>query len=278
VVTVNVSDGKETESFPVIRRFICSYSPYFRVLFNRRQQAGETPEIDFEEQPEVFSLFVNWVYLHYITRDSGLKWDLPDINSLFRLWILGGKIRSARLRREVMEIILSEEGYVGATTYETMAYVYANTESGCPLRKVLVDRASLGDLHSVGMLFRELDVDPARRLPPAMMAEMLMAYNYRLSLAAKPIRHRRTYKEIADGAPKLGRKRPQGVPSRVKEARIQAQAAQRGLECVIQFWLRERPLTLAERNAGPRQSTAFKTHPASSTNPVIPYSLIPIHS
>lgn len=208
MVTVHVSDGIDAESFPMLRRFICPSSPYLRRVFWHRQQAGQTPELDIHEQPRVFTLYVNWVYLGIIINDGGSEQDLHDINDLFRLWILADKMRTRSLQREVLEMIRLEEGYHGTIRYETMAYVYENTESGCALRKYLVDRATLGDLESVGTLFRNLELRPLQQLPAAMMGEMLMAYNYRVSIAARPHRHRRTCKEISLGAPKFGRRRP----------------------------------------------------------------------
>ncbi|TVY92072.1 hypothetical protein LAWI1_G004279, partial [Lachnellula willkommii] len=140
-VTVVVGKGERKEKFTVYKKFICYYSPFFNVAFNKLNGLfveDKSQTVDFEDTtPKAFSIFVRWLYRQSIRDNRGA---LPQAHLLARLWILSDKLLSVGVQNAAIEG-LCEKGWFGNNgSVAEISYVYKNTKAGSPLRQLLIDQ------------------------------------------------------------------------------------------------------------------------------------------
>lgn len=152
---------------------------------------GLLPEFDIEEHPEVFSLLINYKFLGGIIKDSGLIKDRPDCNTLLRLAVLAESVGEVDLMRRAIFRLKLPFYKTQRADEETTRHVYENTTTGHVLREILLSRVGYPQCHIVATLFNDPDSKVHKPWPTAMMGEMLMKYNYRVSRARQRIPHKR---------------------------------------------------------------------------------------
>lgn len=131
MVTVNVKNGEDEQSFQVHKNFICHYSPYFNAAFNGRFLEGTTQALDLDDtNPKVFSLFVTWLYTQQI-KDGGEKLKRKDMADM---WMLADKVLVPQLQNQVMKVLLSKDDLTGGFDRSAVERIYENTSEDSPLR------------------------------------------------------------------------------------------------------------------------------------------------
>ena len=119
--------------------------------------------MDLEDtDPEVFGIFVNWLYTQKLVNSLG---DDPTVSILLKLWILGNRFLAQNLQNQTLDR-LDKLRFRKGLPSSSFCYVYKNTAVGSPLRRYLVD---LRSIDSMG-----LSVDK-RDYPPQMLVDIVNA-------------------------------------------------------------------------------------------------------
>ncbi|KAH9212761.1 hypothetical protein DL95DRAFT_391069 [Leptodontidium sp. 2 PMI_412] len=147
IVKVNVHacgdgfiDGDEThhQSFPIHKNHICHYSPFFDAAFNGNFAEGESQEVDlYEVKPEIFGIFVNWLYTQEIMSEDG---EAPSVRSLVYLWLLADRILVSSLQNQAIDLIERTRQQKGNDRLpsEIFPIIYDNTNANSGLRLYVV--------------------------------------------------------------------------------------------------------------------------------------------
>ena len=151
-VTFFIGEGDNPTKFLVHKEFACHYSPVLKRAFNSEFVEGQTQTYRLEDTTEqAFRLLVQWLYSQKFElplgeyKDNGQIIDpevmralMAEENSLAELWVLADKLCIPALQNLVIDtihMICSVRERVPASTYR---YIYENTESGSPLRRLVV--------------------------------------------------------------------------------------------------------------------------------------------
>jgi hypothetical protein len=145
MVTVNVSlhENAPKQPFLIHKNFICHYSPYFDAAFNGNFVEGETQTLDLEDtHPEVFGVFVQWLYTQQIIEPEESQRTLSQPRRLMSLWILADKVLVPRLQNETFRRIdcfrKGATPELWTSVREIYHDIYNNTQIESPLREYFV--------------------------------------------------------------------------------------------------------------------------------------------
>lgn len=158
MITVKVTDRNlPSETFYVHENVLCAQSDFFRKACQGsfRESAIRTIELK-EEDPEVFSKFLEWIYFGDYEITAG-----KELDELFSLYIFADKIQTSRLKNEIIDKLMS----IAETTERQklseahIRLVFANTPSASKLRDWIVRDAYFNDVRYFDDEFRELSKD-----------------------------------------------------------------------------------------------------------------------
>lgn len=97
---VHILVGPRKKKFSVHQKLL-SASPYFEEAFNGPFLEAKTMTLTLKEDaPEIFSAFIEWLYVH----DSNTAKDF-DIDNLISLYIFSDKIQNVALKDYAMDIL-----------------------------------------------------------------------------------------------------------------------------------------------------------------------------
>jgi hypothetical protein len=135
---VEITVGTENlQTFTVHKSFICHYSPYFEAAFNNNQSLfveGKTQRMTVPNiSPDVFGLFVKWIYYKKVTDNSNKP---PSTFQLVTLWIQGARFRTPGLQNIALKSLFGKHFCTEAPSFK---YLYSNTRPGSALRRLFVD-------------------------------------------------------------------------------------------------------------------------------------------
>jgi hypothetical protein len=103
--------------------------------------------MDLDADPEIFALFVNWVYCQNVAHPSGQA--IRKEADYFYLWIMADRFLVPRLQNAVIETlagkIKNHQRPVFQGSHKCIQYVYRNTRKGSPIRRLLLQRFMFGD-------------------------------------------------------------------------------------------------------------------------------------
>ncbi|KAL2065906.1 hypothetical protein VTL71DRAFT_3576 [Oculimacula yallundae] len=142
--TSSFEDGEmsnqQSQTFPVHKNHLCHYSPFFDAALNGSFAEASTNTISLSAvKPEVFRMFVNWVYTQALVAAA--------IPSALEVYFLADRLLIPSLQNAAIDLI--ETIRVKTDKYrlpsEIFPLVYAKTRVGSLLRKyVVMVSSSLG--------------------------------------------------------------------------------------------------------------------------------------
>ncbi|RBR12964.1 hypothetical protein FVER53590_06547 [Fusarium verticillioides] len=133
--TTSFSNYDETKSFktwclPI--NLVSHYSPYLKEVISSFKQSGKRISLH-GVPPEVFGLFVEWMYYG--------SYESPSVVSIFnadaKCWVLGDKLRSIEFKNCAMRRLHEQHTrptFGRPMTCDDVQYVYSNTSPGSQLR------------------------------------------------------------------------------------------------------------------------------------------------
>jgi hypothetical protein len=135
---VDIYVGSENTHWILHEKLLCARSKFFSQIFYKKTSSASTTNKSFglpDEEDEPFRLFVGWLYsAHIITPE-----EENDLGNLFDLYLMGEKWAIAGLVKDTLEAV--RKYYRVSETYpglRRVQYIYANTDSQSPMRKLLV--------------------------------------------------------------------------------------------------------------------------------------------
>ena len=138
--TVDIVVGPEKETFRVHKKLLCSRAPVFDKMFNGSFKEAETQQASLpEDDPEAFSIFLEWLYSGSILppgKDDNSKLVLND---QIKLYCFAEKYCLAQLMDYTISAsiaFLNERK--GLPTCDHIEMAYNHTASGSPLRRFMV--------------------------------------------------------------------------------------------------------------------------------------------
>ena len=138
--------GPERAQFLVHKDVICQVSDFFTKAFNSEFSEAKTASMDLpEEDPNLFEVFVRWLY-HPLIEDA--KETHPDAEKkshtlLVRLYLLADKYSIVTLKRSIIDhlvfyIRLNPAG-IYAPSLHDLSKIYENAPASSGLRKLFLD-------------------------------------------------------------------------------------------------------------------------------------------
>jgi hypothetical protein len=114
-------------------------------------QAASTPECLTDVDPEVFGLFVQWLYTQSLLN----KYGQPAYqHRLIGLWVLAKRLCMAQLQNDAINMLDERRILENCIQVKSLRFVYENTETGDALRRYLVD-VCLPRMHTFSLEIRE---------------------------------------------------------------------------------------------------------------------------
>jgi hypothetical protein len=126
-------------------KLLSTRSQFFSQIFHKKSPGGKTslpPSTESnktlglpDEEDEPFRLFVGWLYSSHIPVPE----QESDLSNLFDVYLMGEKWAIASLIKDVLEAV--RKWYRISDTFpglRRVQYIYANTDSESPMRKLLV--------------------------------------------------------------------------------------------------------------------------------------------
>jgi hypothetical protein len=137
-----------------------------RTAFTGNFIEAETQSIDLDDvEPEVFDIFVQWLYTSELHKHGS---NLPRGDLLIKLWVLADRLMIQKLQNTAICAIehkVMKEDLVVRT--DQVKYIYENTVSGSPLRRLIVDQCS--NLHHESFALRR----PIEDYPKDMLFDLV---------------------------------------------------------------------------------------------------------
>ncbi|KAH9215304.1 hypothetical protein DL95DRAFT_249351, partial [Leptodontidium sp. 2 PMI_412] len=117
--------------FVVHKDFACHYSPVLEAAFNGNFIEGQTQEYKFYDTgEEATRLLVHWLYTQ--------KLD-TIVLTLIELWVLCERLIIPRLQNAIIHEIQCVTEHTNTIPVSCFKYIYENTASNNPLRRIYVD-------------------------------------------------------------------------------------------------------------------------------------------
>lgn len=172
-----VSIGPEKTKFDVHKGPLCYYSSYFKAaLKGGFKESRERVVVLKDETEETFKLFYLWLYSQKIL--VPVSTTLKDWQQLVKLFVFADKRGIPKLRNNVIDAMVERDIRLRVDPIALNVYVYDNTPSSSPLRKLLVDivawNTNVHGLQFVALLYRMYrgDLDSGSYLPSSQPREM----------------------------------------------------------------------------------------------------------
>ncbi|KAH7363881.1 hypothetical protein BKA65DRAFT_472250 [Rhexocercosporidium sp. MPI-PUGE-AT-0058] len=149
---VTLFAGMSPNRFVVHKDFACHYAPVLEAAFNGKFIEGHTQVYKFQDTgEEAVRLLVHWLYtqkldtivLNDLHKQGGSENHSKHLNSQSRamveLWVLCERLLIPRLQNEIITEIERVRKHTQVISISNLKYVYENTPSDSPLRRVHVD-------------------------------------------------------------------------------------------------------------------------------------------
>jgi hypothetical protein len=133
MITVNVKYGNISQRFDIHKSFVCYYSPFFDTTF----AAGSQTLAVLDLKPEVFSIFVHWIYFQELAYDEN---NPPSMDKLVDLWFLARKFQIPRLQNFALAAMDHRRVHFNERL-SCYHRIYRNTAEGSPFRRYAVQVA-----------------------------------------------------------------------------------------------------------------------------------------
>ncbi|KUJ07483.1 uncharacterized protein LY89DRAFT_677715 [Mollisia scopiformis] len=193
VVTINVGEADDLESFVIHQHLLTHYSSYFATAFSPPHTEAETKIMTLPIIcPDTFGLVTHWLYTQQL--DLIPQEQASNVLPLAKLWCLAAKFRIAKLQNKVMSWLQPlTEGLQGDSLKEFLCFVYENEEGESlergVLKKLAIDRMAWGTSAKAlgvwiqgGFLPGEMVVDVLMALKGDKEGARLGAWEYFVSL------------------------------------------------------------------------------------------------
>ena len=136
----HINVGVNETPFDVHLELLCDYSPYFDSLYKDRsvKPVPESPVCFPDDDPDVFSELLGWMYRGTISSDLATRTKIPI---LLRLWVLAEKFGISGLQNDAIQLckLAMDKSPGGIFGCDTIRYVYTRTLPESPLRLLVVD-------------------------------------------------------------------------------------------------------------------------------------------
>lgn len=131
--------------FLVHKNFAYHHSPVLKAAFESTFIEGETQTYKIDDvTPATFTLFVQWLYTQNVVHNPITEDVSGAINqhwhSLIHLWVLAEKLMVPRLQNITINAIEKFRKSSLTLPLNEFDYVYENTDTGSPLRRILVEQ------------------------------------------------------------------------------------------------------------------------------------------
>lgn len=115
------------------------WSDFFRAAFSGRFKESKEHRISLpDDEPTDFEVYVHFVYTGSLSggkdNDHEIPWD-----HLCKLWILGDKYLAPALCNNVTNTMLAKYDFDNTIPADSLDFVFENTMSKAPLRKLILD-------------------------------------------------------------------------------------------------------------------------------------------
>lgn len=146
--TFDIAVGPQGEISSVHEKLIRASSPFFdKALSGAWQESHERTVRLPEDEPEIFAIYVHWLYYATVPVVCGETGDMRDIEylNLAKAYTLGDKLMDVKFQDATIDAIVetSQVGLVdGLRWYPgtgVVQYVYQNTKVSASIRTLLVD-------------------------------------------------------------------------------------------------------------------------------------------
>lgn len=154
----NTSEYYPEKMFQVHKSVLCQTSRFFQTATKPRWTAQRKKPIDLsEDDPEIFALYVQWLYTGSVAVKSkredndeddaepekgNVEIRVEDISCrcLVKCYVLGEKLMDLTYQNVIMELLLTLAPVrTGIPSYDTIRIAYKGTTTNSPLRKLFVD-------------------------------------------------------------------------------------------------------------------------------------------
>lgn len=131
---VDIYVGEENTHWILHEKLLCHHSPFFRKIFYAKGSTTQSFGLP-EDDDNAFKTFVGWLY----SSSLPVPREESDLGVLFDLYLMAEKFQIPNLIADVLQVV--REWYKFSDSYpglRRVQYIYANTESGSPMRHMLV--------------------------------------------------------------------------------------------------------------------------------------------
>lgn len=153
--------GSEEKAFSVHENLIRASSIFFdKALSGNWKESHERVIKLPEDEPEVFAIYVHWLYFRTFAVFRGKPDALESVDHLrlAKAFVLGDKLLDQEVQDAVMDAFVEsmstpdKNGHLWYPTGPTVGYAYENTNSSAPIRELLLDASTL---HSNSSWYRQ---------------------------------------------------------------------------------------------------------------------------
>lgn len=140
---VKISIGPEKKLYTIHKDLICHHSEYFRAAYNGRWKESEDG-VELEDvEPEVFGIFVHWLYLQRMPKNDRSFFhltgsDIPKHNRLLLLkaCVFGDRFMAFSFKKAAHNQYIDSSNFV--LWYEHVIYAFGNLAGDDLLLKAMV--------------------------------------------------------------------------------------------------------------------------------------------
>ncbi|TIA19722.1 hypothetical protein D6C81_04587 [Aureobasidium pullulans] len=142
-----LGDGPKAsrKTFVVHKNLLMTVSGFFAMGLTSSFKEADTGIFEMEEEdPDVFSIFIHWIYFNRLFKmktspSSATDEDSEEWDCLPRLYTLGERLNAPRFKDAVISATIEKvkESQVMPDNWAT--YVYQNTVAPCGMRRLIVD-------------------------------------------------------------------------------------------------------------------------------------------
>lgn len=144
---MSLAVGPETHTYIVHEQMLCEHALFFQSAVKKEWNEGKERTIPLpEDDPEVVSLYLNWIYNKRILSQSPTnEKGYDEICLLVKAYVFGEKIQDGRFKDAVIDatikstLIPDEDGQTWFPGSADVNRAYNGTPPGSPLRRLMVD-------------------------------------------------------------------------------------------------------------------------------------------
>lgn len=142
--------GPEKQRFGIHKEILCATSPFFKAALEGKFEESVRGEVILEDTSvETFGHFNEWLYTGKLTEDkcqeNGLtileqySKDQPTYRQFLEVWLFGDYIMVPQLQNYIVDRMQAKHATRPMLPIADFAYLYEKTQTGSPLRRLMVD-------------------------------------------------------------------------------------------------------------------------------------------